>query len=99
LKLIWNPQAYDDRAAIMDYIAQDSPAAALDIDEAIEHQADSLIQHPEIGRHGRVRGTRELVIARTPYVAVYVVDGEAETIEIIRVLHGAQQWPSANDED
>jgi toxin ParE1/3/4 len=95
LRLIWNPQAYDDRAAIMDYIAEDSPAAALDVDEAIEHQADSLVQHPEIGRRGRVRGTRELVIVRTPYIAVYVVDDEAEIIEIVRVLHGAQQWPAA----
>ncbi|KMZ13621.1 Prevent host death protein, Phd antitoxin [Candidatus Burkholderia humilis] len=37
-----DPQAYDDRTAIMDYITEDSPAAALDVDEAIEHQADTL---------------------------------------------------------
>ena len=55
-------------AAIMDYIAEDSPAAALDVDEAIEHQADGLVQHPEIGRRGRVRGTRELVVRFIKYV-------------------------------
>ncbi|MCP3417984.1 type II toxin-antitoxin system RelE/ParE family toxin [Bradyrhizobium brasilense] len=40
---------------------------------------------------GRVAGTRELVIPRTPYVASYLVDGE--TVRILRVLHGAQMWP------
>jgi toxin ParE1/3/4 len=78
----------------MDYIAQDSPAAAVDVDEAIEHQADELERHPEIGRPGRVPGTHELVIARTSYIAVYEIDRDADTVEIIRVLHGAQQWPA-----
>ena len=42
-------------------------------------------------RPGRVAGTRELVITGTPYVAAYAVT--AETIRILRVLHGAQRWP------
>ncbi len=41
---------------------------------------------PESGRPGRVSGTRELVIAGTPYIAAYRVVGE--TIRILRVLHG-----------
>jgi plasmid stabilization system protein ParE len=46
---------------------------------------------PEIGRPGRVAGTRELVVSRTPYIAAYqVADGE---IVILDVLHGAQKWP------
>jgi toxin ParE1/3/4 len=55
--------------------------------------------HPVIGRRGRIQGTRERVIARTPYVAVYAIDREADIIEIIRVLHGAQQWPPARIEN
>jgi toxin ParE1/3/4 len=43
------------------------------------------------GRPGRIDGTRELVIPRTPYVAAYLVD--ADTVRILRVLHGAQMWP------
>jgi toxin ParE1/3/4 len=38
-----------------------------------------------------VRGTRELVIAGLPWIVVYRVTGG--TIEVVRVLHGAQQWP------
>ncbi|MEO8727435.1 MAG: type II toxin-antitoxin system mRNA interferase toxin, RelE/StbE family [Acidobacteriaceae bacterium] len=44
-----------------------------------------------MGRPGRIDGTRELIIQRTPYIAVYHVD--SEVVRILRVLHGAQQWP------
>ena len=45
----------------------------------------------ESGRPGRVPGTRELVIPRTPYVAAYALTRDC--IRILRVLHGAQMWP------
>jgi len=44
-----------------------------------------------MGRPGRKKGTRELVISRTPFVVVYRAKGPR--IEIIRLLHGAQRWP------
>jgi toxin ParE1/3/4 len=50
-----------------------------------------LPQSPEIGRQGRAPGTRELVIARTPFVVAYRLHNE--TIEILRILHGAQRRP------
>jgi toxin ParE1/3/4 len=45
-----------------------------------------------MGRPGRTKGTRELVISRTPFIAVYRLKG-ARRIEIIRLLHASQQWP------
>ncbi|MGV2291362.1 type II toxin-antitoxin system RelE/ParE family toxin [Trinickia sp. YCB016] len=97
MRLVWKPQAIADRSEIMEYIAQDSPSAAIDIDEAIEEQVESLIRFPELGRHGRVPGTCELVIARTPYIAVYALDLERSVISVIRVLHGARLWPPERD--
>jgi toxin ParE1/3/4 len=41
--------------------------------------------HPRMGRLGRLSGTRELVISKTPYVVPYRVQGE--TIELLRVIH------------
>jgi len=35
-----------------------------------------LIETPEIGRPGRIEGTRELVIPRTPYIAAYRIERE-----------------------
>ena len=61
------------------------------MDEEIARAARRLVDFPESGRPGRIAGTRELVIPRTPYVAAYVV--LADRIRILRVLHGAQIWP------
>lgn len=87
----WLKTATRTRFEQLDYIAEDSPSAAARLDEEIERQIDMLAQHPLIGRAGRVQGTRELVIGRTPYIAVYRV--KRNKIEILRILHGAQQWP------
>ena len=81
----------NDREAIFDYLEADSPRAAIMIDDRIEAQVELLIETPEIGRPGRVEGTRELVIQRTPYIAAYRID--RETVRILRVLHGSQEWP------
>jgi toxin ParE1/3/4 len=52
---------------------------------------DALATLPERGRPGRWPGTRELVIARTPFVLAYrLADG---TVQILRVLHGRRAWP------
>lgn len=83
--------AQADRDAIFDYIEADSPRAAVTVDERIREQSERLAQFPESGRPGRVEGTRELVIPRTPYIAAYRIAGD--TVRILRVLHGAQQWP------
>jgi addiction module RelE/StbE family toxin len=81
----------NDREAIFDYIEADSPRAAVMVDDRIEAQVELLTRTPEMGRPGRIPGTRELVISRTPYIAAYRIDGG--TVRILRVLHGAQQWP------
>lgn len=91
MRLEWSVFAIHDRNAIFDYIEADSPQAAITVDERIEQQVHELGQFPEMGRPGRVEGTRELVIQQTPYVAAYRVTGD--TVRILRVLHGALRWP------
>lgn len=87
----WLPLARLNRFQQLDYIAQANPWAAISQDEHIEYQLDMLLQHPEIGRPGRKKCTRELVISRTPFVVVYRVKGTR--IEVLRLLHSSQQWP------
>lgn len=91
MQVNWTSRAGSDREAAIEYIAQDSPAAALSQLDEIEGQTDRLADYPKLGRPGRVKGTRELVVNRTPFIVVYRIQGE--TIQILRVLHGAQQWP------
>lgn len=91
MRLEWSVFALEDRDGIFDYIEEDSPRAAVVVDDRIRTQVHQLLQFPETGRPGRVEGTRELVISRTPYIAAYCITGH--TVRILRVLHGAQQWP------
>jgi addiction module RelE/StbE family toxin len=87
----WSVLALADRFAIFDYIEADSLQAASLIDDRIEAAVERLLTMPGMGRPGRIEGTRELIIDRAPYIAAYRINGE--TIFILRVLHGAQQWP------
>jgi toxin ParE1/3/4 len=91
LNIVWLPRAAADRDALIDHIAQDSIAAALDQGDRIMAAVKRLGDYPEIGREGRVNGTRELVVGRTSFVVIYRVG--ADRVEVLRVLHGAQLWP------
>ena len=90
MKLFWTPEAIDDRRAIYDYIEADNPIAALALDELFSEKANRLIDHPGLGRPGRVTDTRELV-AHQNYILIY--DTTADLVRILRLLHAAKQWP------
>lgn len=94
MRLQWLPRARAAREAAIEYIAQDNLRAALGQLDEIERQTDLLPLHPDMGRSGRKKGTRELVINRTPFILVYRVKRRAKRIEIVHFLHGAQQWPN-----
>jgi toxin ParE1/3/4 len=87
----WLPAAEIYFVAIVDFIAEDNPQVAIEQGNEIETQIDGLSVHSQRGRKGRVKGTRELVIVRTPYIAAYRII--AEKLQILRILHGARQWP------
>ena len=94
--LAWQPLALADLRALRAYIARDDPGAARRVASRIRAAVERLADHPGAGRPGRVSGTRELVVAGTPYLVPYRVKGPA--IEILRVYHGAQRWPAHFEE-
>ena len=53
-------------------------------------KAERLVDHPDLGRPGRVSGTRELV-AHHNDILIYDVVGDR--VRVLRVLHTARQWP------
>lgn len=89
----WLPKARLELAAQLDHIERDSLQAALTVARRVRDQAAQLAAFPELGRTGRKRGTRELVIGRTSLIVVYRVRPKLARLEIIRVLHSSQQWP------
>lgn len=93
MRLTWSAFALADRDGIFTYIEAVNPSAAVLIDERIVATIRRLIDFPASGRIGRIAGTRELVINGTPYIVAYAVT--ETTIRILRVLHGAQEWPDS----
>ncbi len=91
MDIIWLDRARREVVHIREYIATNNPRAARQVARRILEFAEKLRTSPHIGRPGRIYGTRELVIARTPFIILYRVrDG---VIEILRVIHGARKWP------
>ena len=90
MKLVWTRPAREDRKAIREYIAADNPNAAFEFDDLLSEKAARLVDHPGLGRPGRLQGTRELVAHRN-YILIYDVVGDL--VRVLRVLHTARQWP------
>jgi|TARA_R110002126_G_scaffold36757_5_gene111542 toxin ParE1/3/4 len=88
--LNWTAPAVADLMAIVDYISDDNPDAALALMSEIETRVAALPDQPKRGRSGRVAGTRELAV-RPNYIVVYAETKVAVTV--LRVLHAAQMWP------
>ena len=85
----WTATALRDIESLHAYIAEDSLAAAAETVERILSGIDALARHPELGRRGRVPGTRELIIS--PYVVAYRILGDA--VELVAIIHSARKWP------
>jgi toxin ParE1/3/4 len=94
MNIIWSPEAIQDLISLRTYIAEESPAGARRIVARILHDVEHLLpDNPQMGRPGRVPGTRELVIPQTPYIVPYRV--QRSTLQILRVFHGARRWPGS----
>ena len=91
MKLLWTPLAGHHLRSAHDYLAQESRTAADETIERIISAVEVLEQHPQMGRQGRVRGTRELVITGTPFLVAYRL--RRDHIDVLAVLHGARRWP------
>ncbi|MBN9471765.1 MAG: type II toxin-antitoxin system RelE/ParE family toxin [Bosea sp.] len=91
MKLFWTARALSEIDAIFAHVAADSPSAAERLAVLIETRAQSLIDQPNMGRPGRVDGTREFVVTGTPYILPYRV--RDERVEILAALHASRQWP------
>jgi plasmid stabilization system protein ParE len=94
-RVVWSRHAHEDVLGVIEYIAQDDPAAAARVADRIDRTIRALAAAPT-GRKGRVSGTYEKVVRGLPYIVAYALGDEPrghETITILRVIHGARDWP------
>jgi addiction module RelE/StbE family toxin len=95
VQLKWTDLAVADLDRIEEYIRKEnSTAVAIDVVlNVIDSSELVLSAHPQAGRIGRVKDTRELVIDGIPFIVIYRLTHE---LQILRVLHDAQQWPTVS---
>jgi toxin ParE1/3/4 len=100
----WTQPANGDFLGIVEWLNERNPAAAQRVGRHILDTVERLEVHPYLGKVGRSPGTRELGVARYPYLIVYTVElgavaSDPARIFILRVLHGAMLWPPADKGD
>ena len=90
MQVIWTPEALQNRLDIWEYVATESPRAAVYMDEAFSTAAASLADFPDKGRLGLVTGTRDL-IPQENYRLVY--QAEHDAVWILALVHVTRMWP------
>jgi toxin ParE1/3/4 len=93
VKIRWTQIAADDLKSVHDYLCEHAPTRAGTIVDRILAGIDVLERYPNLGRPGRLEGTRELVIISTPFIVFYRL--WKDEVEILGVLHAARKWPGA----
>ena len=93
MRVAWRESARLDLRLIVGSLAHEDPGAASRIRDRIRERVAILGKFPWYGRPGRLPDTRELVIARTPYIVAYRVELGRDLVHVIGIRHGAQQWP------
>lgn len=91
MRVVWTPEAQQDRADVWDYIAADNPRAAARMDEIFSDAAARLIQHPMLGKPGKIPGTRELI----PHESYRLVGSVAK---IVKLEHAWRRLDGRNDD-
>jgi len=91
MRIRWTRAAAADLEHIKDYLQERYPSFAQPTVHRFYEGIRSLKTFPYRGRKGREEGTRELVFAPLPYIAVYRVKEEA--IEVLHIHPAAQDWP------
>lgn len=91
MPIVWTSSAREQLADLHEYIAESNEPAADQQAVILLNATNNLSGFPEMGRPGRRRGTRELVVIGTPYIVVYRIRNS--TVRILAVVHGARRWP------
>lgn len=87
-EVIWTEKALARLKEISDYIAEDNPAAAERIIDAISARVDQLEAHPESGYRYEESRFPVRILVYGNYRIAYVVEGR-ERVSILGVFHGA----------
>jgi len=91
MKVVWSRRAIRDLTGVRAYIARRDPSAANEIAMRILDAVDTVSRQPQIGRAGRIGGTREFAVAGTSYILIYRL--RKQHIGLAHVFDSRQEWP------
>jgi len=87
--IVWSDEALDDFDSAIHFIAKHSARSVNLVADRIERAVDSLADMPT-GRPGRVKGTYERMVQKTPHIIAYTLSDAA--VRIAHIIHGARDW-------
>lgn len=90
MEVVWTKMAEDDLIAIFEFIAKDNLQSAIAMDAMFRNTGNGLSDFPQIGKVGRLPGTREFVV-HPNYILVYRL--KEECIQVLNIIHTAKQYP------
>ncbi|MBL4743561.1 MAG: type II toxin-antitoxin system RelE/ParE family toxin [Cycloclasticus sp.] len=89
MKIVWAEPAREDLLEIFEYIAEENPSASRALLAEIKERVSVLQNNPQLGRKGRVEGTRELILSGTSYILPYKIkNGD---VQILAVFHTSKK--------
>ena len=87
--VVWSDEALRDFASSIRHIAKDNRRAASVVADRIDATVELLAQTP-VGHPGRMAGTYEKRLLRTPYIIAYALSDT--TLTILRMIHTRRDW-------
>jgi toxin ParE1/3/4 len=86
----WEDEALADFVQAVVYASREYEAYGTLISERII-KAITLLTKINVGRLGRIKGTFEKSVLKTPYIISYLV--EIDKIVILRIIHTSREFP------
>ena len=86
----WSGDALEDLEDAREYLGAHSDSAKHLFVERIKSALNMLAEMP-VGRQGRVKGTYEWYVKRSPYIIAYALT--ETSIEVVHIIHVARDWP------
>ena len=93
VRVLWSATAVKHLQEAVDFLQEESSRGASTFRRRILEMKRRVGQMPYSGRVGRIDGTREAVVPRTPYILVYRVS--EKTADVLGIWHAAPKWPES----
>ncbi len=90
MRIEWAEEAANQFEKEIDYISKENPIAGNKVSANILRNIDLLQTMPQMGRPGKMQGTRELVIHDLPYFVRYRTN--KEKIQILNIFHTSRKY-------